>query len=89
MVMQLEMIMVTKPDEILTSAQVAKMLGVTQTSISQWLKAGYFPNAYRINPRTRSPWRIPKSDVDTFIEERRKARGFFYMPPNPPDPKEE
>ena len=83
MVMQLEMIMVTKPDEILTSAQVAKMLGVTQTSISQWLKTGYFPNAYRINPRTRSPWRIPKSDVDAFVEERRKTRGYFYVPPDP------
>jgi predicted DNA-binding transcriptional regulator AlpA len=83
--MQLELVMETKPEDLLTSAQVAKMLDVTPTTVSIWAGQGYFPNAYRINPRTQSAWRIPKGDVDAFIEERRQQRGYFYRPINPPD----
>jgi len=83
MQMQLELTMENKPEELLTSAEVAKMLGVTQTAIGVWLKQGYFPNAFRLNPRTQSPWRVPKGDVDAFIEDRRKLRGFFYTPTPP------
>ena len=69
-------------EEILTTPKVAKLLGVTVASINEWLKAGHFPNAYRINPmRPRSAWRIPKRDIDEFIEKRRKLRGFIYLPP--------
>jgi len=65
----------------LTAPEVARMLGVTSASVNDWTKDGNFPNAYRINPmRPRSAWRIPKSDVDAFIQQRRKQRGFFRMP---------
>jgi len=87
--MQLEMILVKEPEETLTSEEVAELLGVTEASINRWLKAGHFPNAWRINPYIRSRWRIPKSDVDAFFELRRKQRGFFYLPPKSPDTKVE
>ncbi len=81
MLSQLEMVMETKPEEYLTTAQVAKILGVSIPSVNLWVKAGDFPNAFRINPRTHSPWRIPRSDVDAFIERRTRKRGYFYVPP--------
>lgn len=77
--MQMDLVL---EDEILNSAQVADMLGVDPTTISGWCGLGYFPDAYRINPRKRkSPWRIPKRNVLAFVDERRKQRGYFYMVP--------
>jgi len=88
MVLQLELVMETKPEEVLlTTSKVAKMLGVTQTTVSQWADAGFFPNAFRLSPRRKSPWRIPNADVEAFIARQRAARGFFRMPTNPPDDK--
>ena len=72
--------MVIEEDELMTTAQVAKYLGVTQASISKWCSAGDFPHAYRKNPRTRSEFRIPKRDVEAFIERRRKQYGYYYVP---------
>lgn len=70
-------------EDILTAPQVAKILGVTSASINAWCKDGLFPNAWRLNPsRPKSHWRIPRRDVNSFIEARRKERGFFYMPTN-------
>ena len=70
----------TPSEALLTTAEVSRILGVTQAAISEWCKAGDFPNAFRLNPRTRSGWRIPRKDVDAFIEKRRQQRGFFRMP---------
>lgn len=68
-------------EKFLTTPEVAELLGVTQACINVWLRAGDFPNAHRINPmRAHSPWRVPRSDVDAFIELRRKARGFIKLP---------
>lgn len=69
-------------EEILTGPQVAKILDVSAASVNHWLKDGDFPGAYRINPnRPRSPWRIPRSALNAFIEKRRKERGYIYIPP--------
>jgi predicted site-specific integrase-resolvase len=77
MVTQLELEL---DEKIMTATEVAEMLGVTPAAISQWCKRGYFPDAYRVNPRTKSPWRIPKRNVLAFIEERRQQQGYFRMP---------
>jgi predicted DNA-binding transcriptional regulator AlpA len=78
--MQMELSMVIEEEEIMKTAEVSKRLGVTQAAISQWCQLGDFPHAYRVNPRTRSAWRIPKRDVEAFIEKRRKQYGYFYTP---------
>ncbi len=78
--MQMEMQLETELEETLTTEEVAKRLGVRVASINRWLKAGHFPNAWRINPYNQSRWRIPKSDVDAFIEKRTRQRGYFYIP---------
>jgi len=79
--LQMELVLTNESEEMLTCAQVAKMLGVSKQSINRWVKEGHFPNAWRINPRLQSGWRIPKSDVDAFIALRRAQRGYFYVPP--------
>jgi predicted site-specific integrase-resolvase len=63
----------------LTVAEVARKLDIAENTLTTWLKAGDFPNAFRVNPRLKKGrWIIPKSDLDAFIEKRRKARGFCY-----------
>ena len=79
--LQMEMLLVDENEELLTCAEVAEHLGVTIATISRWVRAGYFPNAWRINPHGhKSEWRIPKKDVEAFFELRRTQRGFFYIP---------
>lgn len=68
-------------DEVIMNAtEAGKLLGVTSAAVGRWCKQGYFPDAYRVNPRSRSPWRIPKRNVLAFIEERREKQGYFRMP---------
>jgi predicted DNA-binding transcriptional regulator AlpA len=68
-------------EEILNTTEVSKILGVTPQSVSEWLKHGDFPRAYKLNPmRRKSAWRIPRGDVDGFIQKRRTLRGYFHMP---------
>lgn len=88
--MQMEMVLVDNPEELLTCRQVAQLLGVQVGAINKWAKLGYFPNAWRVNPLAkRADWRIPRKDVDAFFELRRTQRGFFYIPPKSPDTKAE
>ena len=81
--LQTEMRLADQPeDEMLTCAQVAKQLSVSVATVTRWVQQGYFPNAWRINPRAKkSFWRIPKRDIEAFFELRRTRRGFFYLPP--------
>jgi len=67
-------------EEILKIAEAARLLGVSPVTVGKWVKAGDFPHAFRLNPRTQSQWRIPKSDVDEFIRNRRRQQGYFRMP---------
>ena len=87
--MQLEMLLTVESEKMLSTEEAAQLLGVTVESINRWLRAGHFPNAWRINPHNRSRWRIPQSDIDAFVAMRRATRGYFYVPPQPPETKAE
>lgn len=52
--------------ETLTAPQVAKMCGVTSVTVQRWVKAGYFPGAWKGLGKT-SPYRIPRDEVEAFI----------------------
>ncbi len=68
-------------EDILTAPQVAKIFGVTSAAVNHWCKDRHFPNSYRVNPfLPKSPWRIPRSDVDLFKQKRREQYGFIRMP---------
>lgn len=53
--------------ETLTTSQIADMCGVTSRTVNRWVRAGYFPGAQR-GPGRTSPYRIPKEEVETFID---------------------
>ena len=68
-------------DEILTTVAAAELLGISPITMAKWLADGHFPNVYRLNPKkTQSRWRIPRGDVNDFIQQRRKERGYYRMP---------
>jgi CheY-like chemotaxis protein/predicted DNA-binding transcriptional regulator AlpA len=54
--------------ETLTVPQVAEMCGVTPKTVHRWIKAGYFPGAWKGLGKT-SPYHIPRDEVETFISQ--------------------
>lgn len=55
----------------MSTKAVAKRLGVSDRTIARWLNAGYFPNAYKLNPETyKSAYIIPEVDVIAFEQKR-------------------
>jgi predicted DNA-binding transcriptional regulator AlpA len=76
-------------EDLLTAPEVAKMLGVTSAAINRWCKLGDFPNAFKLNPsRPKSPWRIPRSDVEALKQKRREQYGYIRLPVAPKVEKE-
>ena len=54
--------------EKLTTAQVAERLDVSHPTVKLWCRQGKFPNA-SLEEETRGPvWRIPESDLETFVK---------------------
>ncbi len=71
-----------KLGKLLTTTEVARMLGVTSAAVSQWLLDGDFPDAFKLNPgRINSAWRIPQNNVEAFLKKRREQRGFVRVAP--------
>jgi excisionase family DNA binding protein len=58
--------------ELYTSIEAAKIFGVADRTIRLWIYRGFFPNAYRLDPTTRSVYRIPKEDIQAFLEKHPK-----------------
>lgn len=54
---------------------VADRLGVSRQTVTRWIRAGYFPGAYRADPEARTSYYcIPESDVEVF---ERKRKGYL------------
>jgi len=61
-------------DIFYTSAQTAVFFCVSIRTVQDWIKKGYFPNAYKRNPHAKRPeYRIPQSDIAKIIELRRQS----------------
>ena len=52
-----------------TVKQVSEMLGVNVRTIRYWIEEGRLPNAVKIDDRRTSPYLIPVSDLEAFLEE--------------------
>ncbi len=50
----------------LTTAEVAKQLGVAQVTVSVWCNQGRFPNAVREETPRGPVWMIPERDLKSF-----------------------
>lgn len=55
----------SSPD--LSVKEVAEQIGLHPVSVSDLVRRGYFPNAYKTGRGTNtSPWRIPAQDVTDY-----------------------
>lgn len=52
----------------LTISQVAVILKRTSRHVLNLVNRGRFPNAYKMDPGSKSIYLIPRSDVDAFIK---------------------
>lgn len=53
----------------LTAPEIAVHTGVCRSTVCNWIRRGYFPNAYRLSPT--GDYRVPKSDVTQFLKARK------------------
>ena len=60
-------------EQYYTVDQLATRWQVTGRAVRKWIEEGAFPNAYRVGPGRKSPFRIPASDVEEY-ERKRKVR---------------
>lgn len=69
--------------DYLTVPQAAEKLGVTRRTIMTYIKAGYFPQAFKASPGISSPWRIPVADLEAHIARNQKhAESVQEQPKN-------
>jgi excisionase family DNA binding protein len=57
----------------LTTTEVANILHVTLGTVINMIKKGRFPGAYKVDPGSKSIWRIPQSGLDAFLEARKQS----------------
>jgi len=62
-----------EPDELLSTAALAKYLGRTKQSINVYRKKGYLPLPSYIGTRPR--W--SRNEVDEFMKNRKAGRNFY------------
>lgn len=60
--------------EFLNTKQAAEYLGVTQKHISKLCRLGIFKNAQQ--SWDSHPWKIPKSDLDAFLEKKAQIKKY-------------
>lgn len=62
------------PDELYTTAEAAKFLKVARHRIYRLIEDGELPHASNISAGSEvKHWRIPRRDLDGFLERRRIA----------------
>lgn len=57
--------------EYVGTKEAAEILGCSQSTVSKKCREGVFPRAEQDAPG--SPWRIPKEDVEKFINQKTKC----------------
>jgi len=68
--------MPTRTDEqLMTPAEVARLLNVTIKTISTWTEKGRFPKPIKIGPPGNGSVRWRPSDVAAWIDQRTKPTG--------------
>lgn len=64
----------TTTPEDLTTADVARRLGVSPITVRLWCRRGLFKNAYEREESRGSVWIIPEKDLDGFEPPKRTGR---------------
>ncbi|MGD9099512.1 MAG: helix-turn-helix domain-containing protein [Anaerolineae bacterium] len=72
-------------DRLLSSKEAAAIFGVNSRTITRWVHAGYFPEAYKSGPARNSRYRIPQSDVDAFLQKLKERQEATTVQESQPD----
>jgi len=56
-----------------TIQDAARRLGINERTMRLWVEQGKFPHAYRLDPTSRSVYRIPEEDLNRFELLRQQA----------------
>ncbi len=63
--------MTEKKPTVMTTSQVAELFQVDVSAVNDWIHAGKFPGAAKVDPTKRnSPYLIPTAEVEAFKKER-------------------
>lgn len=62
------------PTQDLTTIEAAEKLGVTERTIRNWIEEGAI-HAYKLNPKSKSQYRIPHSEITRILAERKNPSG--------------
>lgn len=60
--------------KLITKKQVARILGVSSSTVFRWSNNGHLPKPFSIGPN-RTVWDL--DELNTWIEDKKKHRGFL------------
>jgi len=60
----------TSEKQTVTVTAAAQQLQADSRTVRRWINAGESPNAYRLSPIRKSPYRIPATDLEDFKKRR-------------------
>jgi excisionase family DNA binding protein len=63
----------TEIDDYVTKLDLKRTLSVSMPTVRKLLERGEFPGAFKLSDGPGAQWRIPKTDIEAFIERRRAA----------------
>ena len=69
-----EVIPVQNKSNFITKKQVARILGVSSSTVFRWASSGYLPKPFLLGPN-RTVWDL--DELNKWIDERKKHRGFL------------
>ena len=67
----------TKP-KCISKKEVARILNISESTVSRWAKSGYIPNPFQLGPN-KTNWDI--DEIYEWIEQKKKLRGFLGSKP--------
>ena len=56
--------------QVFTVTTAAEQLQASRRTVRRWIETGEFPNAYKLSPMQKSPYRIPAEDLEEFKKRR-------------------
>ena len=68
----------TKP-KCISKKEVARILNISESTVSRWAKSGYIPNPFQLGPN-KTNWDI--DEIYEWIEQKKKLRGFLGSKPS-------
>ena len=68
----------TKP-KCISKKEVARILNISESTVSRWAKSGYIPNPFQLGPN-KTNWDI--DEIYEWIEQKKKLRGFLGSKPD-------